>query len=114
MPDPSYDEQGRQVVRVLDKGTGHTYTELRHVVDGAPDAYDVLDEAAVDAAGRVLPVVHAGKEPEVEGYDSHTVADLKAEIERRNADRPEEDLIPAQGNKPDLIAALEADDNKEN
>ena len=49
---PSYDEQGREVVRVKDVSTGHKYTELAHVVAGNPDAYQVLKQDAVDAAGR--------------------------------------------------------------
>jgi hypothetical protein len=42
-----------------------------------------------------------------------TVADLKAELERRNEGRDEADLIAPEGTKKaDLIAALEADDAK--
>jgi hypothetical protein len=41
------------------------------------------------------------------------VADLKAEVERRNEGRDEADLIAPEGTKKaDLIAALEADDAK--
>lgn len=44
------------------------------------------------------------------GYQSMKVADLKAEIARRNADRDEADRISTDGKKADLVAALEADD----
>lgn len=45
------------------------------------------------------------------GYESMTVADLRAEIESRNEGREEEDLIPSDGKKADLVAALSADDD---
>lgn len=41
---------------------------------------------------------------------AETVASLREEIARRNADRDPEDRIPASGNKADLVAALAADD----
>ena len=41
------------------------------------------------------------------------VADLRALIEDRNDGRDEDDLIPDDGNKADLIAALEADDESD-
>lgn len=46
------------------------------------------------------------------GYSKLKVADLKAEIADRNADREDEDkiLITAQAKHADLVAALEADD----
>lgn len=43
-------------------------------------------------------------------YARMTVARLRAEIERRNAGRDEDDRLPADGKKADLVAALEADD----
>jgi len=43
-------------------------------------------------------------------YSSMKVAELRAEIERRNAGRDEADLLPVEGRKADLVAALEADD----
>lgn len=46
------------------------------------------------------------------GYGDQKVADLKAEIAQRNEGREEADLIPGDGNKADLIAALEADDTR--
>jgi hypothetical protein len=47
-------------------------------------------------------------------YDSYSKADLEDEVAKRNADRDEPDhvAIAPPGNKPDLIAALTADDTK--
>lgn len=46
-----------------------------------------------------------------EGYEALYVADLTAEIDRRNEGRDEADRItPAGAKKADLIQALEADD----
>lgn len=45
-------------------------------------------------------------------YSDFSVDDLKAEIATRNEDRDEDDhiVVGGKGNKADLIAALEADD----
>lgn len=48
--------------------------------------------------------------PAAEGYEAMKVADLKAEIERRNEGRDEAGRVSAEGRKPDLVAALKADD----
>lgn len=45
---------------------------------------------------------------------SPTVADLQAEIDKRNADRDEEHkIVPAGTKKDDLAAALKADDENQ-
>lgn len=44
------------------------------------------------------------------GYTAMKVADLRAELGRRNEDREGDALLPTDGNKADLIATLEADD----
>lgn len=93
-------------VRVKDSGTEQTIAKPSAV---DPDVYEVLDEPATDSNGRVLPPkVAAAPTP-----DDLTIPELKAEIARRNEGRDEADQIPASGNKPDLIAALAADDNRE-
>lgn len=90
-------------VRFHDSGTEQSIPKPS-AVDS--DAYEVLGEAAVDHNLRVLPpVVAEVKEP--------TKADLLEEIARRNQGRDEADQIPTQGNKPDLIKAIEADNNRE-
>lgn len=49
-----------------------------------------------------------------EPYEGVTVSDLKAAIEARNAERVDADKIEveAPGNRPELVAALVADDAK--
>ena len=41
---------------------------------------------------------------------TQTVAELRAEIKRRNEGRDEADLLPTDGKKADLISVIEADD----
>ena len=53
-----------------------------------------------------------GGTAETKGYDGLKVAELKDEIDRRNEGRDEADLLSTEGKKADLIATLEADDNK--
>lgn len=86
--------------------------------------YEPVEDAAVsDDAQDEQP--GAAPEPEQEptgqdepaeeapaDYSSRTVADLRAEIERRNEGLEEPDRLPVEGKKVDLIAALEADDSK--
>jgi hypothetical protein len=57
--------------------------------------------------------IHDGSDARdgAEGYEAMKVAELKAEIERRNEDRDEVDLIPVDGKKADLVAALQLDDD---
>lgn len=53
----------------------------------------------------------AGDAGQTSGDLGATKADLQAEIDRRNADRAEDEQIKPEGkNKPDLAAALAADD----
>lgn len=44
------------------------------------------------------------------GYAAMKVADLQAEVERRNEGRDEADRLSPEGKKADLVAVLEADD----
>lgn len=90
---------------------------LNTTVQAGPFVYDAgtdeddLDPSVVDSIGDDLwdgAKTDAGTDEG--GYDGFKVADLKAEIERRNTGRDEADLIPADGNKAALIAALTADD----
>jgi hypothetical protein len=61
--------------------------------------------------GRSEPKVES--ELEEEGYASWTKADLQAEIDNRNEMRDEEDHLSRTGNKDDLVALLEEDDEAE-
>lgn len=75
----------------------------------AQGEFEVLKDSPVDENGDPLPP----SAPSAPTYEDQKVGDLKAEIAQRNQGRDEADQIPAAGNKPDLIAALTADDNKE-
>lgn len=44
------------------------------------------------------------------GHAALKVAELKAEIDRRNADREDDAKLSTEGNKAALVAALDADD----
>ena len=68
-----------------------------------------LPSGDVDAVVEPEPVEFTD-EPDPRDYEAMTVVALKAEIRSRNEGRDDDDLIPADGNKADLIAALEADD----
>lgn len=62
----------------------------------------------VDAAG--TDGVEGDGSGAAHGYDAQTGRELKAEIDRRNEGREEDARISKTGNKADLVAALEADD----
>lgn len=80
----------------------------RHVTSGS--VVSVSDETAALMGSDLEPV--DGSDDSGSGYDGLKVDELKAEIERRNEGRDDADLIPTDGKKADLIAALEADDGK--
>ena len=99
-------------VRVTDDGG-------RHVVIAAGDdvpawaSKQIVNPKAWD--GDDAPeakTIDAGEDPASEGYESKTVAELRAEIKARNEGRDDESRVSGDGNKADLIAALEADDGR--
>lgn len=63
-------------------------------------------------AKRLGSAFQADGSDESGGYSSQKVADLRAEIAKRNEGREEADLLSDEGNKAALVATLEADDNK--
>jgi hypothetical protein len=83
-------------------------TVVAHPDTGAPTVLlkgdDVPDWAKGLVGNHLVDVV------DVDDYDSLTVPDLRAEIDKRNADREDDAKLSTQGNKPDLVATLEADD----
>lgn len=101
-------------VRVKDNQTGHEMSLPEGAFDD--DAVTVLDKDAVDPGGEPLPTkYHVTLAPvETSPFAAMTVAELKDEIDRRNAERDPEALnyiTPEEpGNKPELIAALDADE----
>ena len=87
---------------------------LRRPTDGGVQGFAAGDEVPEWASGLVGEhLLEAGGEPgdgDQGGYGSMTVSELKAEIAARNEGRDEADLVPDEGKKADLVAALEADD----
>ena len=75
------------------------------------NAGEDVPEWAVSQVGSHLTSDEGDDSGGEDGYESMTVADLRAEIESRNEGREEEDLIPSDGKKADLVAALAADDD---
>jgi hypothetical protein len=71
---------------------------------------DAADTGSNDT-GSTENADEAGDADGGEGYDGMKVADLRAEIERRNEGRGEADLLSPEGRKADLIAILQADDS---
>lgn len=67
-------------------------------------------EPAPDDAGPADAPADAPTEATGRDYATWTVVDLKAEIAARNDGRGDAEKIPTDGNKADLVAALEADD----
>lgn len=87
-------------------------------VDGkAVKFVDGVVEASGKAADKLREIADEYGIAEVEGaseaggYAKLSKADLQAEIDRRNEEREDDEQIVRKGaNKPDLVAALEADD----
>ena len=69
--------------------------------DGSGDAPAADDTGGDDESGEA----DAGSV-----YDAFTVADLRDEIRGRNEGREPDQRVSLDGNKADLVAALEADD----
>ena len=90
------------------------HTGVRHPDTLLPVALAAGTEVPEWAEGMVgdhLLVADDEAASEPEGYESLQKADLKAEIERRNADRDDADKIEPESDKnADLVAALVADD----
>ena len=77
-----------------------------HKVSGA--RVQVRDDKVMDSSWD--PYDGSTSNQGAEGYEAMKVADLKAEIERRNEGREDADLLTADGKKADLVAVLQADD----
>ncbi len=81
------------MARFKNKRNGVIVSVADHKADRFGVDWEPLDEVAAPA-----------------GYSAQKVADLQAEIGRRNAERDEADQLSTEGKKADLIATLEADD----
>jgi hypothetical protein len=102
-----------EYVRVAQVDTDWELSVTRSMLVATPLAYEELDEPATDSGNNPLPPSLKAARL-AEGYDAKTVADLRGEIAKRNEDREGDAAIPVSGNKPDLIAALVADDQINN
>lgn len=93
------DAEGRQVLlRPGDEAPGWT--------EGLITNPKVWAEEETTGADEAVPATDAA----VPDYSAMKVADLRDLIADRNEGRAESDLIPDDGTKADLVAALEADD----
>ena len=100
-----------ELVRVkLPNGVEKTLPQSHPAVTA--EGVEILDKPPVDpTTGAVVPdKVRVDLRPAASPYKGLNRADLEAEIARRNEGRDAADHIPATGNKPDLVAALTADD----
>lgn len=88
----------------------------RYLYRGAtvdPELYTEKSVKHVKGLGLVTAVEVASEEDAPEPYKGVSVTDLKAEIEKRNKDREDDKkIVPADpGNRPEIVAALVADDD---
>lgn len=89
--------------------TGAVVPENVYLAESVKNALDagLLTEVAEEAAP---PATETAETPVP--YKGVKVDELKAEIEKRNADRADADKLSTDGLRDDLVAALVADDNK--
>lgn len=104
-----------EFIHVKDKSTGHEYPVRAHLFN--PDAHEETGKPALGRDGFPVPpkfkTTVAKAAAKGSRYDGWTVPQLKDEVDKRldargPEDRPIEVEPPA--NKPQLIAALTADD----
>lgn len=104
---------GAAVVLRTQSGTERYLYRNAPVSDGEFTDESIKNAIAAGLISKVESGKPAGQETADEGaYKSVSVADLKADIENRNKDRAEDKKISpaAPGNRPELVAALLADD----
>lgn len=77
---------------------------------GEGDDQQVVETSNAIEGARLRASGFVQEQEAPDDYESMKVSDLKAEIDRRNEGRAEEDQIPVTGNKADLVDALTADD----
>lgn len=87
----------------FDEGTHKKLDKPATAADGTPLPPKYTPEAMGAPSDMVPPT-------ELPPYSERIAAELKAEIDTRNADRPDGEHISKSGNKAALVAALEADD----
>lgn len=77
-----------------------------------------VDESVIDsllARGLISELDEPAEDKSGDPYKGWKVDDFRSEIEKRNADREDDKkIVPAEpGNKPEMLAALQADDAKQ-
>lgn len=101
------------VLRLVDGSDRYLYRGA--IVD--PELYTKDSIKHVKGLGLVGEIEIADSEPNDvdEPYKGISVTDLKTEIEKRNKDREDDKkIVPAEpGNRPEIVAALVADDANE-
>lgn len=81
--------------------------------DGKGDVHTSSETAKIQylSEGYALRETGAAVEvPVAPNYDALTVPQLRDQIVARNAGRPDDEQISSDGNKGDLVAALQLDD----
>ena len=88
------------------RATGHVPVEERN-------AHITAGNTAREAARRGESEESA-ETPDSDDYNDWTNKQLKAEIDRRNEDRDDDDRLSKSGKHDDLVALLEEDDDADN
>lgn len=97
--------------------SGNTVAVILRSGDIVPEGVDVELLDSLESRGLIEALDEAAPEEaanEPTSLDDFTVAELDAEIEKRNEGREDADKVlpEAPGNKPEKVAALKADDEK--
>lgn len=102
------------VLKLASKGERYLYRNA--VVAASSFDEDSIKRAVSNKLIEPVEIaVEKPEEPDEGVYKGVSVKDLKAEIDKRNADREDTaKVVPAEpGNRPEIVAALIADDNKQ-
>lgn len=102
----------------VEQGAEHLAREPEETSDQRDDYLSQEDKAVAEAEGSEDEAEDPdpGDDDEVDAYEDWTVEQLKDEVKARNDGRGEDEAkveVEAPGNKPELIDALEADDEKD-
>lgn len=105
---------GCAVVRTLDGSDRYLYKGARFDAAGA-EAENVEHLLASGLIAKTEEKAAAAPEADEGPYKGVSVKDLKATIDERNTDRADDaKIVPAEpGNRPEVIAALIADDARQ-
>ncbi|WP_193596077.1 hypothetical protein [Microbacterium sp. YJN-G] len=98
----------------LGGAVGHRVAHIARQGELLPEGVVEAQLKSLVARGLVEKVKDEGSDVDEGAYKGTSVADLKAEIEKRNEGRGDDaKIVPAEpGNRPQIVAALIADDSK--